>query len=118
MRRLLSLAAVAALAAGMAPASAADPTAGINVAQCTVAFTGNGDDDLRVCNYIPISSAATLAISGTSANKWAQVDCLTGSSPRISSGIIRIKQTPGDYCTLHLYIGDFGSARASADSRL
>jgi hypothetical protein len=113
---LLALAALAATPAAV-PAHADDSVAGIHPAGCDVAFTATADDTLRVCDYVPISTAATLAIFGSGTGKVAYVDCLTTHSPHITSGAVRIAQTPGDLCTLHLEIAS-GSASASSDSRI
>lgn len=112
---VLSLAAIAISGAGTA-AHAADPVP--EIAQCGVSVTADGGDgNLAICTYIPISTAATLWVSGSGTGKSAWVDCLTTSSPHISSGATRISQTPGDLCTLHVYVFS-GFASGSADSRL
>ena len=116
--RLAPLAITALLALSAVPAAHAETeVAGIHLGTCSASPTGVNDDTLRVCTYVPLATAGTLGINGSGSGKQAWVDCLSGySSPHISSGVIRVTQTPGDYCTLHVTVVS-GPATGSIDAR-
>ena len=102
------------------PPANADPTVP-TIGTCYAAASDSEGEEANAsfCAYIPISTSATLWISGSAASKSAYVTCLTPghNSPTISTGSVRYSQVPGDYCTLHVYVLS-GEARATVDSRL
>lgn len=107
----VALTAVAIATSTALPAHAADET--IGVGRCSVAYTGQLDQDLRICSLISIGTFGTFSIAGT--NAWGNVDCVVGGSSGVNYGGLKSFRTvPGDLCTLHVYTANFSHGAGTA----